>query len=86
MFLIFFILSLVDCQVRTKNFAPYFASALEDQVLEFDAFDINTMIEYRNYYLPEVIIFDQEDDYDLTVEGLDNNFMMFDKSMNKFNF
>ena len=44
------------------------------------------MIEYRNYYLPEVIVFDPADGYDITVVGLDNNYMMFDKSMNKFNF
>ena len=86
MLIIFCFLSVVFCQVRTKEFAPYFASALSDQTLEFDAFNINTMIEYRNYYLPEVIVFDPEDGYDITVEGLDNNFMMFDKSMNKFNF
>ena len=84
--ILFLLVNLVLCQTRVKEFAPYFKTALQDQILEFDAFNINTMIEYRIHYLPDIIVFDPNDGYTLTIEGLDNNYMMFDKSMNKFVF
>ena len=45
------------------------------------------MAEYLNYYLPEIVHYDPLDTITTTISGdFNNQFMLFDKAMNKFIF
>ena len=68
--------------------APIFVTDLVDQALTFNAGDANTITDYRYYYLPEIKTYNSESPSTvyLNITGLDNDFMIFDSSLNKFIF
>ena len=77
-------------------FSPYFDEATFDrsiknktdfyQVVEFDASDPKTMTKYHYNYLPEIKLFNSSDSANVTITGMNKNFMLFDYTMNKFIF
>ena len=69
-------------------FSPYFDEATFDrsiknktdfyQVVEFDASDPKTMTKYHYNYLPEIKLFNSSDSANVTITGMNKNFMLFD--------
>ena len=70
------------------KFDPYFKTTLVDQSFNFNSADTASYLTTFFYYtLPPIEHYDSTDTITTSLsEGFNNNFMAFDKSMNKFIF
>ena len=55
-------------------FAPYFTTDLEDQTIDYDSADSDTMKRFNKYFLPE-IKHEEGDSVIINVKNIDPNFM-----------
>ena len=84
--------------IKAQKFDPYFETDLVDQVLTFNSADplktyplevatTGSMSEWKYYLLPKIAKYGTNDTITTTLsEGFNNNFMAFDKFMNKLIF